>query len=330
MRFIDPMVRLITAAILLATVLPATGPSREWAQFVANAAVFVLFLLYGLRLSRAEVRAGLGNHRLLVPLVIWTFGAMSLAGWVLWSASAAFVPAALALGFLYMGVLPSTVQSATAYSSLAGGNVASSVVAAALINIVGVFISAPLFSLIAGSHAAAFHGEALVKVVTMLLLPFAVGQVLQGFVRHWVAGHKKLITIMDRASIGIAVYVAFSGAVEQGIWTRVGATGWIAVLLGCGLAMAFGYGGAWLVGGLARLARGDRISFLFAGAQKSVAMGAPLATRAVHPGRSRDHHPAAARLPSGPDDRRRADCGAAAGSFGVRVPFLPADRPPQR
>ena len=36
----------------------------------------------------------------------------------------------VALGLLFLGALPSTVQSATAYSSLAGGNVAASVVAA--------------------------------------------------------------------------------------------------------------------------------------------------------------------------------------------------------
>ena len=35
---------------------------------------------------------------------------------------------------------------------------------------------------------------------------------------------------------------------------------------------------AWLLGGMLSLPRGDRISMLFAGAQKSVAMGAPLAT----------------------------------------------------
>jgi sodium/bile acid cotransporter 7 len=278
MRFLDPMVRLITAAVLLATILPVTGTARAIAQDVANGAVFLLFLLYGLRLSRAEVLTGLGNHRLLVPLVLWVFGAMALAGWVLWQAGGLVLPPLLALGFLYLGVLPSTVQSATAYSSLARGNVATSVVAAALINILGVFISAPLFSLLAGGHAAPFHGEQLVKVMTMLLLPFAIGQALQGFVRKWVAGHKSLIAVMDRASIAIAVYVAFSGAVEQGIWTKVDALGWIGVLIGCALAMVFGYGGAWLLGGLLKLPRGDRIAMLFAGGQKSVAMGAPLAT----------------------------------------------------
>lgn len=272
------MVRLITAAILLASILPVEGRAQEIAQMISNAAVFILFLLYGLRLSRREVLAGLGNHRLLLPLVGFVFGAMTLAGWLLWQVGGILLPPLLALGFLYLGVLPSTIQSATAYSSLAGGNVASSVVAAALINILGVFISAPLFALLAGGQGAEFHGDQLVKVMTMLLLPFALGQMLQGFVRGWIMKHKQLITRMDRSSIAIAVYVAFSGAVAQGIWSKVDALGWAALLGGSALLMLLGYGGAWLVGGLLGLPRGDRIAMLFAGAQKSVAMGAPLAT----------------------------------------------------
>ena len=275
---IDPMVRLITAAILLATVLPVEGRAHVMAQSVSNAAVFTLFLLYGLRLSRREVLAGLGNHRLLLPLIAFVFGVMTLGGWALWQVGGAMLPPLLAIGFLYLGVLPSTVQSATAYSSLAGGNVASSVVAAALVNILGVFISAPLFALLAGGEGGAFRGDQLVKVLTMLLLPFIVGQILQGFVRGWIMEHKTLITRMDRSSIAIAVYVAFSGAVEQGIWSKVDGAGWAGVLIGSAALMVLGYGGAWLLGGFLRLSHGDRIAMLFGGAQKSIAMGAPLAT----------------------------------------------------
>ena len=119
------MARLIAAAILLASVLPVEGAARAIAQMVSNAAVFILFLVYGLGLSRREVLAGPSNHRLLVPLVAFVFGAMTLAGWMLWHVSALVLPATLAIGILYLGVLPSTVQSATAYSSLPGGNVAS-------------------------------------------------------------------------------------------------------------------------------------------------------------------------------------------------------------
>ncbi|MCB2076598.1 MAG: bile acid:sodium symporter [Novosphingobium sp.] len=272
------MVRLIVSAILLATILPVTGEARHVAQLVANAAVFMLFLFYGMRLSRAEVLGGLGNHRLLVPLTVWIFGAMGAAGWVLSHTAMPFVPSALAIGFLYLGVLPSTVQSATVYCSLAKGNIASSVVAAALVNILGVFIAAPLFSLLAGSKGVAFHGDTLVKVLTMLLLPFVIGQVLQGLTKGWVADHRKLITIMDRSSIGIAVYVAFSGAVEQHIWSQVDAQVWAVLIVATALLLVFGYGGAWLLGGALHLSRGDRIAMLFAGGQKSIAMGAPLAT----------------------------------------------------
>src|SRR5690606_29369399 len=78
-------------------------------------------------------------------------------------------------------------------------------------------------------------------------------------------------------AIAIAVYVAFSGAVEHGLWQLVSLTDWAAMLLLVCVFLAVGFGGAWLLGGWLRLNRGDRIAFLFAGAQKSIALGAPLA-----------------------------------------------------
>ncbi|MFM5952787.1 MAG: bile acid:sodium symporter family protein [Novosphingobium sp.] len=274
---IDPMVRLLVLAIALAVLLPVKGSAREVAQFVSNGAVFLLFFLNGLRLPRHEVVTGLTNHRLLWPLVAWCFGGMALVGWGLWQAGQGWMPALIALGFLYLGCLPSTVQSATAYSSLAGGNVASSVVAAALLNLLGVFVTAPLFSLLGGAQGAAFHGDALLKVVMILLVPFMLGQVAQGKLGGWVREHRQLATWFDRASIAIAVYVAFSGAVEQQFWTRVDAAGWLWLAGGVALFLSIGHLGAWVLGGLLGLDRPNRVSMLYAGAQKSIAMGAPLA-----------------------------------------------------
>ena len=272
------MVRLLVAAVVLALVLPVSAGWRDVAQFVSNAAVFLLFFLNGLRLPRHEVMAGLTNHRLLWPLVCWCFGAMALAGWLVWQAGTGWMPPLLALGFLYLGCLPSTVQSATAYSSLAGGNVASSVVAAALLNLLGVFITAPLFSWLAGGQGGGLHADGLLKVVAILLLPFVLGQIAQGWLGGWVRDHRQLATWFDRASIAIAVYVAFSGAVEQRFWTRIDGPGWLWLAGGTAVMLALAHGGAWLLGGLLRLDRANRITMLFAGAQKSIAMGAPLAS----------------------------------------------------
>lgn len=274
---IDLMVRLLVLAILLASVLPATGGAREIAQWISNAAIFVLFFLNGLRLPRHEVIRGIGHWRLLLPLVIWCFGAMALLGKGLELALFDALPPLVALGFLYLGVLPSTVQSATAYSSLAGGNVASSVVAAALTNILGVFICAPLLAALGGGGAADMGLDGLFKIFAILILPFAIGQWLQTRLSGWVADNRHLITWMDRLSIAIAVYVAFSGAVEQGLWTRVGLGQWAVLLGGVCFMLALAFAGSWSLAKVVRLDRADRIAFLFAGAHKSIAMGAPLA-----------------------------------------------------
>lgn len=274
---IDPMVRLIIAAMLVASLLPVTGAARLLVQGAADAAIFVLFGLYGLKLARADVRAGIANLRLLGPLALWVFGVMALAGWGLWQASLGVLPPMLALGFLYLGVLPSTVQSATVYTSLAGGNVASSVVAAALLNLLGVLISAPLFSLLAGSAGGGLHAATFVKVMTMMLLPFVLGQALQGYAGAWVKANKPIVSFLERGTIALAVYVSFSGAVSEGVWGRVGAASWGWLAFGCGMLLVLGYGGSWLLGRLLGLSHGDRVAMVFAGAQKSVAMGAPLA-----------------------------------------------------
>lgn len=276
-RGIDPLVRLLLTAILLATILPVRGEARDIAQHISNAAIFLLFLLNGLRLQREEVLRGLGNFRFLLPLVLWSFGALALAGWGLSLLTAGFLPPMVALGFLYLGTLPSTVQSATAYASVAGGNVASSVVAAALLNILGVFLTAPLFSAMAGSHGVGIDAEGLVKVGLILLLPFIIGQVAQHRFGHLAKEHRTLATWMDRSSIAIAVYVAFSGAVEQGIWGRLEGQDWAGLVLGVAVLMLFAFYGAWLLSGLVGLTWGDRVAMLFSGGQKSIAMGAPLA-----------------------------------------------------
>ncbi|MFV0643079.1 MAG: bile acid:sodium symporter family protein [Sphingomonadaceae bacterium] len=274
---IDLMVRLLLLAIVLASFFPASGQWHNIAQWISNGGIFILFMLNGMRLSRKDVVQGISKWRFLLPLVIWCFGIMALAGLGLSHLVAGALPAMVALGFVFLGTLPSTVQSATAYSSIAGGNVADSVVAAAFLNILGVFITAPLFSLLAGSSNAGLASDGLVKIMLILVLPFAIGQVLQTWTASWIARHKSLVSWVDRLSIATAVYVAFSGAVEQGIWTRLDTAGWAVLLGAIGAYLVFGFGGAWLAGGLLRFRRPEHISFLFAGAQKSTAMGAPLA-----------------------------------------------------
>jgi sodium/bile acid cotransporter 7 len=207
---------------------------------------------------------------------------MALIGLAAQAATAPLLPATLALGFLFLGILPSTVQSATAASSLAGGNVAASVVAAALLNLSGVALSPLLFTLLAGAEGE-IHGEAVLRIVSILLVPFVAGQLVQRWLRPWVLTHRGLATFMDRTAIAIAVYVAFSAAVVAGIWSLLDAREIAIVLAAVAVLLALSFGGAWALGGLLKLARADRVTLLFSGAQKSIAVGAPLAATLFPP-----------------------------------------------
>lgn len=273
----DPMIAVLVSATTLAIVLPAAGEARAIATLVSNIGIFVLFLVNGMRIRRSEIVRGIANWRYFGPLMLFVFGGMALLGVVAGAIAGTLLGPLVALGFIYLGVLPSTVQSATSYTSLANGNVALSVVGAALINIAGVLISAPLFALLGGVGAGEIGSEAIIRIGLILILPFAIGQVVQDRFIDTLIAHKQSAAWLDRAVIGIAVYVAFSGAVEQGLARMFALSDW-AALSGLVLAMlAAALGAAWGTASLLGLPRADRIAFLFAGSQKSVAVGAPLA-----------------------------------------------------
>lgn len=280
--FPDRFVPVLLATILLASLLPVRGAAVPIAQGLSTAAIVFLFFLNGVRLPRDEVLHGIRNWKLQGAALAFCFGGMALLGLAAQAATAPLLPATLALGFLFLGILPSTVQSATAASSLAGGNVAASVVAAAVLNLVGVALSPLLFALLAGS-AGEIHAQAVLRIVSILLLPFVAGQFVQRWLRPWVLARRGLATLMDRTAIAIAVYVAFSAAVVAGIWSLLDGREVGVVLAAVAMLLALSFGGAWALGGLLRFARPDRITLLFSGAQKSIAVGAPLAATLFPP-----------------------------------------------
>src|SRR3546814_18493326 len=113
---------------------------------ISTAAIIFLFFLNGVRLPREEVLHGIRNWKLQGSALVFCFGGMALLGLAAQAATATLLPPTLALGFLFLGILPSTVQSAPAPSSLAVGHVAASVVAPRFLNLSGFSLSPFLFA----------------------------------------------------------------------------------------------------------------------------------------------------------------------------------------
>jgi len=274
----DRFVLSLLATVLVASLLPVRGGAAVAAGWVSTAAIFCLFFLHGLRLPRADIVAAVRNWRLQAIVFAFVFALMPLAALALAPLGAAALPAGLVTGLLFLGILPSTVQSAISYAAIAGGNVAASIMAAALLNLAGVIVTPLLLTLVigsAGEHALA--GDAVIKIAAMLLLPFAIGQLLHQRLGSWAARQKPLLALMDRGAIVIAVYVALSGAVAGGLWQRVDLAALALVTALLALLLGIAFASAWMLGALIGLARPDRITLLFAGAHKSIASGAPLA-----------------------------------------------------
>ena len=282
----DRFIWLLLGAVALALLLPLAEEYRAIGSTVSSTGIFLIFLLHGIRLERAEVVAGFRNIRLQGAIFGFVFGVMLVAGLTVSKLADNFLPHDLALGFLFLGVLPSTIQSATSYCAIARGNVAASIVASAFTNLCGVVIAPVMFALLASAAGGMISTDSFVRIFSILLLPFVIGQLIQRWVRPWIVAHSGPIGWMDKIVIAIVIYIAFSGAVLAGTWFQVAPWQFALMAAGLVLLLAFAFGGAWTLGGWLDLVRADRKTLLFSGAQKSIAIGAPLAAIIFSPDRA--------------------------------------------
>ncbi|HEX3648990.1 MAG TPA: bile acid:sodium symporter family protein [Pseudonocardiaceae bacterium] len=274
---IDPFIVMILTTVGVATLLPARGVAAGVAGVLTTVAIGLLFFLYGVRLSPAEAMAGLRHWRLHVTVLVSTFVLFPLLG----LAARLLVPSVLTpslyTGVLFLCVLPSTVQSSIAFTSIAKGNVAAAVCAASMSSLLGVFISPVLVGLLVSTNGDALSLRSVGDIVLRLLVPFLLGQVCRRWLSGWVGGHKRIVGVVDRGSILVVVYTAFSEGVVAGIWHElaplrlVGLVGVDALLLGLALVIT------WTTASRLGFSREDRITIVFCGSKKSLSAGLPMA-----------------------------------------------------
>jgi solute carrier family 10 (sodium/bile acid cotransporter), member 7 len=274
----DTFTLLLIAMVLLASVLPISGEPAEWFGIATNFAVALLFFLHGARLSTDVVVAGFLHWRLQSFILAVTFVVFPLLGLLLGLLSPWLIPPALYLGLLYVCVLPSTVQSSIAFTSIAGGNVPAAICAASASNILGMFLTPALVAVLfsAGGHVGVSF-DMIIKILVQLLAPFVAGQLLQPFIGNWIRARKSLLAPVDRGSILMVVYLAFSNAVIEGIWTQF-STADIALVIILDLALLTIVLMVTIFGSrLCGFTKADQMAAIFCGSKKSLASGVPMA-----------------------------------------------------
>lgn len=279
-KIVDPYIVLLVGMVLLASVLPVRGSAVPAADIVTDAAIMLLFFLNGAKLSREAVIAGIVHWRLHLIVLTATFVLFPVLGLATRAAAAPFVDPAILAGVLFLTLLPSTVQSSIAFTSMAGGNVPGAICSATLSNMAGVVIT-PLFVhlMLSGGATGAGGGlgEAARSIALMLLAPFVIGHLCRPLLAGLLTRFKKLVGIVDRGSILLVVYTAFSAAVVGGIWRKLDGVDLAAVVVLGALILAVVVLATTFGGKLLGFSREDRIAIVFCGSKKSLVTGVPMA-----------------------------------------------------
>ena len=280
---IDPYILALLGCVTLAAVLPATGTAQQAVTRAADTAIALLFFLYGARLSAQETIAGLRHWRLQSAIAASTFGLFPFLGMLLVPLLPGLVGTRLGTGVLFLCLLPSTIQSSIAFTSIARGNVPAAVRAGTCSSLLGMLLTPLLAATLLGTSVR-FDATRLGDLALQILLPFAAGQAARRWIGPALARHRRLLRHIDRGSILLVVYTAFSRGAAGGVWASLTPAHLLALL-----TIDAGLLGVVLLttsalGRLCAFDRADRIALVFAGSKKSLVNGMPMAAVLFGPG----------------------------------------------
>jgi len=258
--------------------LGSTASPVPW-KTIASVGVALVFFFYGLKLSFAQLRAGLGNWRLHVLVQAATFGlfpALALlarpffgseAGEVLWQS------------IFFLCALPSTVSTSVVMVSIAGGNLLAAIFNASISSLLGIVLTPLLASAVLHTRADSGHLWGLAgQLLWQVVLPVGAGLALNSRLGRLAGRHRTALRIFDQVTILLIVFTAFCESFAQGIFSsyRPADVGKLALGLTGLYLLAVG-----IIWGLSRglhFSRADQIVAVFCGSKKSLVHGSVMAS----------------------------------------------------
>lgn len=267
----------LVATAAAATILPATGAAIPVLKAVIAGSIALLFFLQGARLARETVIEGIVHWRLHLTVFAATFILFPILGLMLSRSLESVLAPGIAMGVLYLCLLPSTIQSSITFTSMANGNVAAAICSASASNMLGVFLTPLLMSLFMHTEGT-IPLSSIGSVVMQLLVPFVVGHLARPWIGGWVERRRRLTGIVDRGAILLVVYYAFGEAVTYGLWSQLGPRDLIVLVLLSGVLLALVLAVMTGTSRLLGFSRPDEIAIVFCGSKKSLGSGVPIAS----------------------------------------------------
>ncbi|MBY8025098.1 bile acid:sodium symporter [Vibrio fluvialis] len=270
----------MVVAIALATVTSEFGRSGGVIHLdqLTGIGIAIVFFLHGLGLSPQAIKAGLTNWRLHVYIQMATFVVYPILWVIFGEAFLAYMPSALAFGFCYLLVLPSTISSSVAMTSVGKGNVPGAIFNASLSSILGVFITPLLIQLFMGFEGVQLDLlDSVISISKLLLLPMIAGQIMRPYLVAWVDRHKAVVNKVDKYVILLIVYNAFCDSVVNGIWSEFSVGLLATSIIICTVILLVMVHLIQWGARRTKFTLPDEVAAVFCGTKKTLAAGIPMA-----------------------------------------------------
>lgn len=274
----------------LAALFPDIGKKGGWihAPLLSQYGVFWVFFALGASLSTEKWKEGFHSGRFLGKIFIYQFLICPLFALLLIFGLGKGLEPSLAFAFFFLSVLPTTVSMSVVFSQKAGENPAIAGMASTLSNFLAVLIAPIWISLYL--HQESFSvplTHAWWALVQVVLLPATLGFLLRPKIGGYFEKHQRKISQINMGVIYFILYAAFCDACAFQFWTQMPLKDLGGLFIG---VLLFLFGNHFILYQWGkRFLKSGRYTFLFSGAQKSLATGAPLAWAIVEQSQDRGY-----------------------------------------
>lgn len=274
---LDGFIIALLSTVFLAWLWPFPGSDASPVPLgdIATYGVSLVFFFYGLELNWTKLQAGLSNVRLHILVHTSTFLLFPLLILAIKPLFVSPESQTLWLAIFFLAALPGTVSSAVVMVSLAKGNLPAAIFDASISSLLGVFITPLWIGLVISTAAMHFDmQEVFLKLSVQVLLPVAVGMIMNRFLGQWAAKHHGKISKFDKAVILLIVYTSFCESFSNGVFAVLGWQELFLVWVGVVSLFFLVYSILSFLTKVMKFNREDRITTLFCGSKKSLVQGA--------------------------------------------------------
>jgi len=242
--------------------------------------VIFLFFIQGLTLQKEKIFLGIKNVKLHIVILSFIFIFYPLYFFAFVKMLPFINNEEIIVGLFVLACLPTTIASCAVFVSLAGGNVSGTIFNSVIANMAGVFISPLLFSFMLQTTMFALPLSMLINVFMSLMikiiLPMAVGMIVRNFVINIVEKNRKKFPTATNCATLCILFVVFAGSSDTITVDLVISLYPVFIFLALSyFAISFLL---YKITNLLGFSYDDVIASVFTGAQKTLAMGAPLIT----------------------------------------------------